>query len=1058
MSLIMAKRIFRYSSRTLLLCIEIAAAIAVVILLAGGLLLWRVASGPFDVGFARDYIQQALHDPVNDYDVTLERVVLEWPNLKGPLMLDLKGIGLIHGGQAVLSVEGARLGLSGLHLLAGEVEPVSIVLSGPTLRLLRTKDNVIRFSLADEADPGTSENVEAENPLMRALDILSRPPGSVDARSPLDHLDSVEVKGAGLIMEDHVLGMTWYLRNLDLTFGRGKEGLAVKAGLQLPGGRDRAATLQAEAVYNRASRDFRVSFYLQDFDPRALSRKIEALSFLDRHEIFVNGTVNLTLDQALNIKTGDLTLYADKGTLDLPGVYAEPLPYQEMAVEADYDRAAGKANVRKLTVKVKDIAIEAASMVTFSPDKIIAPVMITVADLPQDKIKDIWPQALDDKPVKKWLTERLSQGKIQSASVSFDAGAARTEEGWKTAIGNVRGDFAISDMKIDYRAPLMPAEHADGHGTFENDTLDITIDKALIGDLAASKGRVVIDKVTAPEPGTANITLHLDGPLPTLFKYIAEEPINLRGGKGQKIGIDTAGVKGTAALDVGVSFPTIKDLPADKVKVKASGTLTDTLLPKAVKTLDLTGGPLKLSVADGMVELSGSGKLDGRPVKLDWKQYLESKDKPWDSKVEAEIDADEDLRAKLGIKLTGWIEGTMPVKVVYTEFRDKRAEAQVEGNATPLRLMIKPFDYEKRPGIEATARCKALLAGGVLQEIQDLAVTTPDLRLSGARFVFDHIDGETILRRGNIPKTTLGETDAAMNFEVGPADLLKVNIKGSFLDARPFLKKRKDGEKRIPYKGPPVIASVDVGRMRTQDTHIVEKAKVYLDLERDGVPNQMEMDAVAGNGKVSLRLKPDASGKMSFRMEAGDAGATLRAFDVYKNVMGGTLLVTGVAPDNKNRRLIRGTAQLNNFRVINAPALAQLVGAIGLTGLPQLLSGEGLSFSRLESDFVWRLRPEGDLYTIKDGRTSGSSLGLTFDGDIDKQKNAIDINGNVVPVSELNTLVSSIPLIGTILSGGGDAIFAATYTITGPADKPDVSVNPLAVLAPGIIRRILFEE
>lgn len=1054
----MAKKIFRYSSRTVLLCIEIAAAIAVVILLAGGLLLWRVASGPFDVGFARNYIQEALHDPVNDYDVTLERVVLEWPNLKGPLMLDLKGISLIHGGQQVLDVEGAHLGLSRLSLLAGHIEPVSILLSGPTLRLLRTKDNRVRFSLEDETGPDVDESINAENPLMRALDILSRPAGSVDERSPLDHLQNVEIKGAGMIMEDHVLGMTWYLRNLDLMFSRDNEGLAVKAGLQLPGGRDQAATIQAEAVYARNTKDFRINLYLQDFDPRTLSRKIEALSFLDNHEIFVNGTINLTLDQTMNIESGALTLYAEKGTLGLPDVYKEPLPYQELAIEADYDRTAGKANMRKLAIKVQDVVIEAAGLVTFAPDKIIAPVMITIADLPQEKITALWPQALDDKPVKKWLTERLSLGKVQSASVSFDVGAARTETGWQTAVGNVKGDFAISDMKIDYRAPLMPAEHADGHGTYENDTLDITIDKASIGDMTASKGHVIIDKIAAPEPGTANITLHIDGPLPTLFKYIAEEPINLRGGKGEKIGIDTARVKGTAALDVNVSFPTIKDLPADKVKVKVSGMLDDTLLPEAVKTLDLTGGPLKLAVADGMVALSGSGKLDGRPVKLDWQQYLDSKGKPWDSQVKAEIDADEDLRAKLGIKLTGWIEGTMPVKVVYTEFEDKRAEAVVEGNATPLRLMIKPFDYEKPPGIEATAKCKALLAGGALQEIQDLAITTPDLRMNGAKFVFDHANGETVLRRGKIPKTTLGETDAAMDFEIGPADLLKVNITGSFLDARPFLKKRKDGEKRIPYKGPPVIASVDVGRMRTQDTHIVEKAKLYLDLERDGVPNQLEMDAVAGNGKVTLRLKPDAAGKMAFRMEADDAGATLRAFDVYKNVMGGKLLVTGLAPDAKNRRLIKGAAQLNNFTVINAPALAQLVGAIGVAGLPQLLSGEGLSFSRLESEFTWQLRPEGDLYTIKEGRTSGSSLGLTFDGTINKAQNVIDVNGNVVPVSELNTLVSSIPLIGTILSGGSDAVFAATYTITGPADKPTVSVNPLAVLAPGIIRRILFEE
>jgi hypothetical protein len=148
-----------------------------------------------------------------------------------------------------------------------------------------------------------------------------------------------------------------------------------------------------------------------------------------------------------------------------------------------------------------------------------------------------------------------------------------------------------------------------------------------------------------------------------------------------------------------------------------------------------------------------------------------------------------------------------------------------------------------------------------------------------------------------------------------------------------------------------------------------------------------------------------------------------------------------------------------HIRVTKAPVLAQLVGAIGLAGLPQLLSGEGLSFTRLEAKFGWQMQPEGDIYTIKDGRTSGSSLGLTFEGDIDKAAGKIDIEGHVVPVSEINKLISNIPLIGQILSGGSDGgVFAATYKIKGSTDAPKVSVNPLSVLTPGIIRRILFED
>ena len=38
------------------------------------------------------------------------------------------------------------------------------------------------------------------------------------------------------------------------------------------------------------------------------------------------------------------------------------------------------------------------------------------------------------------------------------------------------------------------------------------------------------------------------------------------------------------------------------------------------------------------------------------------------------------------------------------------------------------------------------------------------------------------------------------------------------------------------------------------------------------------------------------------------------------------------------------------------------------------------------------------------------------------------------------------------------ALFAATYTMSGAANDPKVIVNPLSVLAPGFLRKILFEE
>jgi hypothetical protein len=131
---------------------------------------------------------------------------------------------------------------------------------------------------------------------------------------------------------------------------------------------------------------------------------------------------------------------------------------------------------------------------------------------------------------------------------------------------------------------------------------------------------------------------------------------------------------------------------------------------------------------------------------------------------------------------------------------------------------------------------------------------------------------------------------------------------------------------------------------------------------------------------------------------------------------------------------------------------------MSLPGLIDLLGNEGITFSKLEAQFDWMYRRQGSLLVLKDGRTSGNALGLTFDGAFDNAAGTINVSGTLIPLSGLNAVIGSIPLVGDILTGGaGGGVFAATYKVKGDAKDPDISVNPLAVLAPGILRRILFE-
>jgi len=52
-------------------------------------------------------------------------------------------------------------------------------------------------------------------------------------------------------------------------------------------------------------------------------------------------------------------------------------------------------------------------------------------------------------------------------------------------------------------------------------------------------------------------------------------------------------------------------------------------------------------------------------------------------------------------------------------------------------------------------------------------------------------------------------------------------------------------------------------------------------------------------------------------------------------------------------------------------------------------------------------------------------------------------------------VLSNIPLLGDLLaSKKGEGIFGITYSMTGNAEQPNISTNPLSMLTPGIFRRI----
>lgn len=111
------------------------------------------------------------------------------------------------------------------------------------------------------------------------------------------------------------------------------------------------------------------------------------------------------------------------------------------------------------------------------------------------------------------------------------------------------------------------------------------------------------------------------------------------------------------------------------------------------------------------------------------------------------------------------------------------------------------------------------------------------------------------------------------------------------------------------------------------------------------------------------------------------------------------------------------------------------------------------SFDTLDISFS----RDGDLMTISRGALRGNALGGTVSGTVDLDQQTLNLTGTFVPIYAINNFFAKIPLLGFALGGNsGEGLIGVTYRLSGSVSDPDLSVNPISAIAPGIFRK-MFE-
>ena len=184
---------------------------------------------------------------------------------------------------------------------------------------------------------------------------------------------------------------------------------------------------------------------------------------------------------------------------------------------------------------------------------------------------------------------------------------------------------------------------------------------------------------------------------------------------------------------------------------------------------------------------------------------------------------------------------------------------------------------------------------------------------------------------------------------------------------------------------------------------------------------------------------------MYLTIDSNAAGNTLRFLHIYDDIHGGNLKIEARRDADK---MFIGHAKIRDYSLHNTPVLVKLLTVASFSGMVDVLTGEGMTFSHFDAPFKYK---NGILYVNK-ARTYGNVLGITFNGAYNINDEALNIEGMIAPAYGLNTLIGKIPLLGNLLVGKDGTVFAANYSISGTASSPEISLNPLSALSPNSLK------
>ena len=1033
-----------------------------------------------NASLARSRLSAGTALSISDVEVGVDRSFVPRFRLEDVRLLDVSG-------RSLLSLPEAELALDPEALLVGKIRPSALRLSGARLSVRRDEQGRIdlRFGASDSG-PGPKSFGE----VLDAVDAALSAPG-------LANLKTIEAEGLTLTFTDAQAGRSWQIGDGRLVIDNRPEGVAAELGLTLLEGPVPAqATLTV--LTSKTSGSAMVTATVDKVaaaDVAALSPPMAWLGFVQAP---ISGRFSVRLGENGSLATFSANLGLTAGTLD-PGGAARPVPFDRADLSLTFDPATARIALSNLTVESRSLKLRASGVsdllaadgspsvagalpeafvgqlafsevmvdpeglfqepvrfsqgaldvrlrldpftleigqlalvgnderlllsgtLTAAPGGLVGALDVGLNRITTDRLLKLWPVSVVPK-TRTRMAANVGQGTL------FDVKAAlRLAPGVppRFTLG-----YEFADTAVRFVKTLPPVLDGAGHATLENNTYTVLLDRGHV--LAPEGGRVEADGSVfqvldiTKLPATAKITLVTSSELTAALSLLDQEPFNFLSQAGQPVNLGA----GQADLVAELTLPLKPKVTLPEVEYLVTGTIHDFSSAALVPGRVLKAPSVAVFVDTEGLQLSGKGTLGLLPIDVTYVQGFGA-EQNGRARVNGTVLVSDAALRDLGVALPeGSVDGEATAAIDVALRKGEAPRLTLTSNLVGLTLRVPPLSWAKPAKTRGTLDLEATLSDR--PEVETLTMKAPGLTLVG-RVTTREGGG---LDTASFSRVKAGDwLDAQMELTgSGSGNAVSIAITGGSLDIRNM----PDTGGQNGEAGGSSPFSLALDRL------VVSTGLSLTDFRGAFSPagglNGAFTATVNGKGEIAGALTPGKDGS-AIRITSNDAGAVIAAAGMFDKARGGKLDLTLIPRGPSG--IYDGKASFTRLRVQGAPALAELLSAISVVGLLEQMDGAGMAFNNGEMTFV--LTPKA--VEITQGSAIGASLGLSFAGLYDITSGQMNLQGVISPIYLLNG-------IGAILSRRGEGLFGFNYSLTGSADDPKVSVNPLSILTPGMFREI----